>query len=51
MHLNTVREEIDENEWKSIEAEIHHAIEDLNNYRLNEGKVLEQLTLITALLP
>ena len=39
--LNTVREEIDENEWKSIEAEIHHAIEDLNNYRLNEGKVLE----------
>ena len=39
--LNTVREEIDENEWKTIEAEIHHAIEDLNNYRLNEGKVLE----------
>ena len=39
--LNTVREEINENEWKSIEAEIHHAIEDLNNYRLNEGKVLE----------
>jgi len=36
--LNTVREEINENEWKSIEAEIHHAIEDLNNY---EGKVLE----------
>ena len=39
--LNTVREEIDENEWKTIEAEIHRAIEDLNNYRLNEGKVLE----------
>ena len=39
--LNTVREEINENEWKSIEAEIHHASEDLNNYRLNEGKVLE----------
>ncbi|MDG1729228.1 MAG: YicC family protein [Algibacter sp.] len=39
--LNTVREEIDENEWKAIEAEIHHAIEDLNSYRLNEGKVLE----------
>jgi len=39
--LNTVREEINENEWKSIEAEIHQAIEDLNNYRLNEGKVLE----------
>jgi len=39
--LNTVREEIDENEWKIIEAEINRAIEDLNNYRLNEGKVLE----------
>jgi len=39
--LNTVREEINENEWKTIEAEIHHAIQDLNNYRLNEGKVLE----------
>ena len=40
--LNTVREEIDENEWKTIETEIHTAIDDLNNYRLNEGKVLEQ---------
>ena len=39
--LNTVREEIDENEWKTIEAEINRAIEDLNNYRLNEGTVLE----------
>ena len=39
--LNTVHEEINENEWKTIEAEIHHAIQDLNNYRLNEGKVLE----------
>lgn len=40
--LNTVREEIDENEWRTIEAEIHKAITDLNDYRLNEGKVLEQ---------
>lgn len=40
--LNTVREEIDENEWQTIEAEIHKAITDLNSYRLNEGKVLEQ---------
>jgi uncharacterized protein (TIGR00255 family) len=40
--LNTVREEIDENEWKSIQTEINTAIDDLNNYRLNEGKVLEQ---------
>lgn len=39
--LNTVREEIDENEWKAIEIEINHAIEDLINHRLNEGKVLE----------
>jgi uncharacterized protein (TIGR00255 family) len=40
--LNTVREEIDENEWKSISAEINSAVADLNSYRLNEGKVLEQ---------
>lgn len=39
--LNTVREEIDENEWKTIEAEINHAVGDLISYRLNEGKVLE----------
>lgn len=40
--LNTVREEIDENEWETIQTEINTAIDDLNNYRLNEGKVLEQ---------
>lgn len=40
--LNTVREEIDENEWKTIESEIHNAIKDLNSHRLDEGKVLEQ---------
>lgn len=40
--LNTVREEIDEDEWKAIQQEITKAIEALNNYRLNEGKVLEQ---------
>ena len=39
--LNTVREEIDESEWGAIEKEIQTAIKDLNNYRLNEGKVLE----------
>jgi len=39
--LNTVREEIDETEWKAIEAEINAAIELINNYRLDEGKVLE----------
>lgn len=40
--LNTVREEIDENEWQLIEEEIHKAVADLNNHRLDEGKVLEQ---------
>ncbi|WP_026009963.1 YicC/YloC family endoribonuclease [Algibacter luteus] len=40
--LNTVREEIDETEWKAIQSEINNAIDELNSYRLNEGKVLEQ---------
>ena len=40
--LNTVREEIDNTEWKQIEAEINVAIDSLKDYRLNEGKVLEQ---------
>lgn len=40
--LNTVREEIDETEWQAIEKEIKTAVTELNNYRLNEGKVLEQ---------
>lgn len=40
--LNTVREEIDENEWKVIQTEITKGINALNNYRLNEGKVLEK---------
>ncbi|OYX26044.1 MAG: YicC family protein [Flavobacteriales bacterium 32-35-8] len=40
--LNTVREEIDEAEWKAIQSEIIKGIEALNNYRLNEGKVLEK---------
>lgn len=40
--LNTVREEIDENEWKTIEEGVKKAVTDINNYRLNEGKVLEQ---------
>ena len=39
--LNTVREEINENEWKSIQAEIDTAVNALNTYRLDEGKVLE----------
>lgn len=39
--LNTVREEIDENEWSQIETEITQAINALNEHRLDEGKVLE----------
>ena len=40
--LNTVREEIDENEWQIIQNEINTAVEDLSSHRLDEGKVLEQ---------
>ncbi|MEL0455446.1 YicC/YloC family endoribonuclease [Flavobacteriaceae bacterium SZ-1-7] len=40
--LNTVREEIDEQEWKTIAYEIDKATDDLIMHRLNEGKVLEQ---------
>jgi uncharacterized protein (TIGR00255 family) len=39
--LNTVREEIDENEWTQIQTEITQAIKALNQHRLDEGKVLE----------
>ncbi|MFY0712292.1 YicC family protein [Seonamhaeicola sp. NFXS20] len=39
--LNTVREEIDEDEWNAIKTEIDNAINTLNDYRLNEGKTLE----------
>ncbi|WP_303316840.1 YicC/YloC family endoribonuclease [Flavivirga abyssicola] len=39
--LNTVREEIDDDEWKTIEAQINAAINDLIDHRLDEGKVLE----------
>ncbi|MBU2949898.1 YicC family protein [Tamlana agarivorans] len=40
--LNTVREEINHDEWQNIETGIHTAVNDLNNYRLNEGIVLEK---------
>ena len=39
--LNTEREEIDNNEWAQIEAEIKVAITAIKGYRLDEGKVLE----------
>jgi len=40
--LNTVREEIDEDEWQSISKHINIATEDLVKHRLNEGNVLER---------
>ncbi|MDO5968779.1 YicC/YloC family endoribonuclease [Flavivirga aquimarina] len=40
--LNTVREEIDDNEWQAIETQINNAVNDLVDHRLDEGKVLEQ---------
>lgn len=40
--LNTVREEIDDNEWKAISESIDAATEDLIKHRLDEGKVLEK---------
>lgn len=40
--LNTVREEIDENEWTAIENGIKKAVVALEDHRLNEGKVLEK---------
>ncbi|WP_248724331.1 YicC/YloC family endoribonuclease [Seonamhaeicola sp. ML3] len=39
--LNTVREEIDEEEWKVIQSEIDKAVSALRIYREDEGKVLE----------
>lgn len=39
--LNTVRDEIDDDEWKSIEVEIHNTLVKINEYRTEEGKVLE----------
>lgn len=39
--VSTVREEIDEEEWNAIQIGINEAVDLLNNYRLTEGKVLE----------
>ena len=40
--LKTEREEIDESEFEVIQKVLLHAIKELNEYRLEEGKVLEQ---------
>ena len=39
--LNTVREAMNEDEWKHIESGISEAISAIATYRLDEGKVLE----------
>lgn len=39
--LNTAREDIDEDEWRTILEEIDAALKRIDTYRLDEGKVLE----------
>lgn len=39
--LNTQREEIDETEWSKIETAIQSAINNLIQYRISEGEILE----------
>lgn len=39
--LKTVREEIDPQQFKAIESAITDALSEINTYRLDEGKVLE----------
>jgi len=38
--LKSEKEELDENEWKQIDIAINETIEKINEYRLDEGKVL-----------
>ncbi|TNJ47217.1 YicC family protein [Tamlana fucoidanivorans] len=40
--VSTVREEINEDEWKAVGEEINNAVDDLISHRLNEGTVLEE---------
>ncbi|KAB8155713.1 YicC family protein [Kordia sp. TARA_039_SRF] len=40
--LKTEREEIDEKEFEVIQNALQHAIEQLDEYRITEGKVLEE---------
>jgi uncharacterized protein (TIGR00255 family) len=39
--VTTERDEIDEDEWSEIAAEIRSALENIHQYRLDEGKSLE----------
>jgi uncharacterized protein (TIGR00255 family) len=40
--MNTEREEIDEEEWKTIKLEIMTTLDKIREYRSDEGKVLEK---------
>lgn len=40
--LNTIREDIDEDEWEAIQDEINKAVINLIDYRRTKGQVLEQ---------
>lgn len=40
--VTTERDEIDENEWKSIQSEIDTALENIKTYRKDEGETLKQ---------
>ena len=40
--LNTERDEIDENEWNTIENEIKTTLEKIKQYRIDEGLALEK---------
>lgn len=40
--LNTAREEIDESEFLAIEEAVKEALEEINNFRSDEGKALEK---------
>lgn len=40
--LSTAREEIDENEFRAIEDAVTEALEEINDFRTDEGKALEK---------
>src|SRR5690606_5456012 len=44
--LKTEREEIDENEWQSIQKVIDQALENIHNFRITEGVALEKEFLV-----
>ncbi len=39
--LSATQHEIDDNEWQDIEKQIHHTLTKINDYRTEEGLVLE----------